>query len=118
MLKLHATTASLLAALQVDDLCLCELEQAVLAVGAADAGFAPAGVVALHGFEMFTVYVGLAELQLIDRVHRFVQVLGKDRRGEPVFGVIGHGQCFVELVVNHDGCHGAEDFLAHDVHVL
>ena len=46
---------------QVDDVSLEIFFQAVLAIGAADSGFAPAGMEALHGLEVLAVHIGLAD---------------------------------------------------------
>jgi hypothetical protein len=47
-----------------------KLVEAVFAVGAADAGFSPTGVEALHGLEVFAVDVGLTEMDFTAGFHR------------------------------------------------
>src|SRR5438445_196961 len=105
-------------ALHIDDVSLGELVEAVFAIGAADAAFAPAGVEALHGLEVFAVDVGLAEVDLLAGAEGGVEVAGVDAGGEAVVGIVSEIDGLVEVVELHDGDYGAEDFAADDVHAL
>lgn len=91
---------------------------AVFAVGAADAAFAPAGVEALHAFEVVAVDVGFAKAEVFDRAKCRADVLGEDRGGQAVFAVVGECDGFVVVGEGQDGNHGAEDFFLDDFGVL
>src|ERR1035438_2139198 len=73
----------------VDDVSLEVLFEAVLAVCAADAGFAPSGMEALHGFEVFAIDVGFAEFELVGGAHGGGKGTGVDGGGEE----IGRASC-------------------------
>ena len=60
--------------LQINHVGLRVFIKAVLAVSAANTGFAPAGVVALHGLEIFAVDIGLSKTELVAGAHRYVDV--------------------------------------------
>ena len=60
-------------------------------VRAADTGFFPARMEALHGFEVFAVDVGFAELQAAGDVEGFVQVGGVHGAGQTEFAVVCQG---------------------------
>jgi len=78
------------------------LVEAVFAIGASDAALAPAGVEALHGFEILAVDIGLAETKLPAGPHWDVEIARVNRGGQPKVGIVGAGDGFVQVVEGHD----------------
>jgi len=99
---------------QVDDVRLQVLFQTMFSVCAADAGFAPAGMEALHGLEVLAIDVGFAKLQLIGGAHGYAQVRGVDRGGQAILAVVGHRDGFVGGLESGDGQYRAKGLLLHD----
>src|ERR1039458_7699157 len=102
----------------VDDVGLEVLFQTVLAVSAADAGLAPAGVEALHGLEVLAIHVGLAELQLVRGAHGYIERAGVDGGGQAVLAVVGVGDGFVEGGKRGDGQDRTKGLPLHDGSLL
>src|ERR1017187_2769687 len=92
--------------------------QAVLAVGAADAGFAPSSVKALHGLEVFAIHVGLAALEFVRSTHGCIERTRVDGGGTAVLAVVGESDGLVEGFEGGDGKNRAECLLLHDAGVL
>ncbi len=65
--------------LQVNDVGLGVFVKPMFAVGSAYARLSPASVKTLHGFKVFPVNVGLAELDLFARTHGNIDVARVDR---------------------------------------
>src|SRR3974390_1048541 len=101
-------------ALKINDVRLQKFGEAMLAVGAADSTLSPAGVKALHGFEVLAVDVGFTEADLAAGPQGDVEVAGINGGGQSVVGVVCEGDGFVEAVELDKRNDGAEDFVAND----
>ena len=66
--------------LQIDHLRLGIFQHAILSVCTTDSGFAPSGMIALHGFEVLAVHVSLPELELPTGAHGCVDIRRSDRQ--------------------------------------
>ena len=88
----------------------------VLAVFAADAAVAHAGMMGMDGVAARPVDVDLAELQFPDEPHHPPHVLGEDIGRKPIAALIGKPQPFVEIGHRHDRHDRAEHLVLHDLH--
>src|ERR671917_1419348 len=103
---------------QVDGLAAQVALVPVRPVVAAHAREPVAGVEALELLGTYLVDVDLAEVDVLDRPHRLMQIRRKDVGGQTVAGVVGEIHNLVEVVEGLDREHGAEHLTLHYVHVV
>src|SRR5919112_495926 len=84
----------------------------------AHTGEAVTGVEALNLLGTNLVDVDLAEVDVVDRPHRLVQIRREQVGGEAVRGVVGKLDGLLEIVKRLDREHRTEHLALHDVHVV
>src|ERR1700722_10208339 len=90
----------------------------MLAVLAAEAALAEAGMEAVRALARRAVDVDLAEFELVYRAHDLAIVAGKQIGGEAVVGIVGVGERLIEVVDRHRRDQRAESLLLHNVEVI
>src|SRR5919112_1214380 len=84
----------------------------------AHTGEAVTGVEALNLLGTNLVDVDLAEVDVVDRPHRLVQIRREQVGGEAVRGVVGKLDGLLEIVKRLDREHRTEHLALHDVHLV
>jgi hypothetical protein len=97
---------------------LHEFVKAVLTIGTSNSALSPAGMVALHGLEVFSIDLGLAKTDFAAHFQRYVQVAGIHGRGKSIIGVDGKSDPFLQVAERNHRDHGPADLAANDLHVL
>src|ERR1700729_1761400 len=85
----------------VERLLVHEAFDAMLAVLAAEAALAEAGMEAVRALARRAVDVDFAEFELVYGVHAFAIVAGEQIGGEAVVGIVGVGERLIEVVDSH-----------------
>src|SRR3984957_14557617 len=90
----------------------------MLAVLAAKAALAEAGMEAVRALPRRAVNVDFAEFELVYGAHNLAIVAGEQISREAVVGIVGVGERRIEIVDRHRRDQRAEGLLLHDVEVI